>query len=93
MKKGRLLKLASLFSFLVLGLSGCGEGPTPKIDLCELDYQKCIMKCKAEYIGEDSNWKEGACALKCKTFYAGCKTKEKSVEGYNYVKEKVTEDN
>jgi len=66
---------------------GCGQ---PDItDPCELDYQKCSAECKITNVNE-ADWKKTACEAKCKTIFTGCKTKQKTIEGYNYVKEKVS---
>ena len=93
-----MLKIVSA-GLLALFIVGCGENPTPTqktekvvkkvIDLCETDYQKCSAECKVTTLNE-ADWKKMACETKCKTIYAGCKTKQKTVQGYNYLKDKVT---
>jgi len=75
---------------IVLGsfIVGCGQ---PEItDPCEIDYQKCSATCKITTATQE-DWKKTACEAKCKTIFAGCKTKQKTVEGYDYIKKKVTE--
>ena len=92
-------------SLLLLGLSfllvGCGNTqPTPDsnnnikkvvqkvIDPCEIEYQKCSAECKITTATEPT-WKKTACEAKCKTIYVGCKSKQKTLEGVNYIKEKI----
>jgi len=67
---------------------GCGE--VNLTDPCEIDYQKCSAECKVKNVTE-SSWKKTACEAKCKTIFAGCKTKQKTVEGYEAIKEKISE--
>ena len=93
-----MLKVISA-GLLALFIVGCGENPTPTqnvvkdvkkvIDPCEADYQKCSAECKVTTLNE-ADWKKMACETKCKTIYAGCKTKQKTIEGYHYIKDKVT---
>ena len=84
------MKNRIILGFLV-GTFFLGCGGQPKItDPCEIDYQKCQAECKITLLNE-ADWKKTACEAKCKTIFAGCKTKQKTIEGYNYVKEKVEE--
>ena len=95
-----MLKIVSL-GVLVLFIVGCGNNPAPTatnkvgkvvkkiVDPCEANYQKCSAECKVSTLNE-ADWKKMACESKCKTIYAGCKTKQKTIEGYNYLKDKVT---
>ena len=83
--KNKLILTILIGSFFV----GCGQ---PEItDPCEIDYQKCSTECKVSMLNE-ADWKKTACEAKCKTIFAGCKTKQKTVEGYHYVKEKVNKE-
>jgi len=85
---------------------GCGENPsinnkasksvksvkkvvTKVVDPCEVEYQKCSVECKVSTLNE-ADWKKTACEAKCKTIYGACKTKQKTIEGINYIKEKVS---
>lgn len=96
------MKKISLF---LIGLSfvlvGCGNNqPTLNnnssikkvvqkvIDPCEIEYQKCSAECKITTATEPT-WKKTACEAKCKTIYGACKTKQKTLEGVNYIKEKI----
>ena len=93
----RIISLGVLSLFVI----GCGNNPAPKspnkvvkvvkkvIDPCEANYQKCSAECKVTTLNE-ADWKKMACETKCKTIYAGCKAKQKTIEGYHYIKEKVT---
>ena len=89
-----MLKIISA-GLLALFIVGCGENPSPTqniqkiIDTCEVNYQKCSAECKVTTLNE-ANWKKVACESKCKTIYAGCKTKQKTIEGYHYLKDKAT---
>ena len=89
-----MLKIVSA-GILALFIVGCGSNPTPVenvkqvIDPCEVDYQKCSAECQVSMLNEPK-WKKVACETKCKTIYAGCKTKQKTIESYKYIKEKVT---
>ena len=58
------------------------------IDPCEIEYQKCSAECKITTATEPT-WKKTACEAKCKTIYGACKTKQKTLEGVNYIKEKI----
>ena len=81
--KNKIILGLVISSFII----GCGQ---PDItDPCEVEYQKCIAECKISTATE-ADWKKTACETKCKTFYGGCKTKQKSVEGYHYIKNKVS---
>ena len=94
-----MLKIVST-GLLALFIIGCGDNPTPPtqkavkvvkkiIDPCEAGYQKCSAECKVTTLNE-ADWKKMACESKCKTIYVGCKTKQKTIEGYHYIKDKVT---
>ena len=74
---------------LVIGAFFVGCGQPDITDPCEIEYQKCIAECKITTATE-ADWKKTACETKCKTFYAGCKTKQKTIEGYEAIKEKVS---
>jgi len=81
--KNKILLGLILGSFFI----GCGQ---PDItDPCEIDYQKCSAECKVTTLNQ-ADWKKAACEAKCKTIFTGCKTKQKTLKGYQYVKEKVT---
>jgi len=59
------------------------------IDNCEIDYQKCNMGCSISTLNQ-AQWKKVICESKCKTIYGACKTKQKTMEGVDYIKEKVS---
>jgi len=78
------VSLVSLFL-----LSGCASKSVDSIvNKCDISYDKCIAECKLSNIGE-SEWKKAACKAKCKSFYLGCKAKENTQKGVNYIKEKI----
>jgi len=93
-----MLRIISI-GIVALFMVGCGDNPTPTqtavkvvkkvIDPCEANYQKCSAECQVSTLNEAS-WKKMACESKCKTIYAGCKTKQKTIQGYNYLKDKIT---
>jgi len=81
------MKTKILLALVVGGFFiGCGQ---PEItDPCELDYQKCSATCKLNNVSE-AQWKQLACESKCKTLFGACKTKEGTIKGYNYLKDKI----
>ena len=50
-----------------------------KVDICELNYQKCEAECKLT-LATAEDWEKTACIAKCKTIFGACKTKEYSIK-------------